>query len=135
MGITEGQNLEEGSKIKNLYCLLYGFIPYGNYIIYGKWHSFVLIISEISGKSVWCAENESDVCQSEYITEDVHLFSCDEVALLQQFNKAKFDNFLQINTSAWITNRGLKKKIARKKKVSGTQSVPIKSRLTSLTWN
>lgn len=66
MGITKGQILEECSGIKTFIAIFMAFAPYGNYIIYGKWQSFVPITSEIS--SAWCAENESDRCQSEYIT-------------------------------------------------------------------
>lgn len=104
MGIAEGQILEEGSKIKTFIAIFMAPFPLAITLSMENDRALFPLSVKSPARSVWCAGNESDVCQCEYITADVDLSDCVKVAALQRFNKLHFDNFLRINAGAKLTN-------------------------------
>lgn len=102
MGITKGQILEEGSKIKTFIAVFMASFPMAITLSMENDRALFPLSLKSLARSVWCAENESDVCQSEYITVDVDLLYCVKVATLSYLTAWNLLTFLQINTSAQI---------------------------------
>lgn len=82
MGITKGQILEEGSKIKTFIAIFMASFPMAITLSMENDRALFPLSVKSLARGVWCAENESDVCQSEYIV-DVDMSHSVKVATLR----------------------------------------------------
>lgn len=68
MGITKGQILEEGSQIKTFIAIFMALLPMAITLSMENDRALFLLPVKSLARSAWCTKNESDRCQSEYIT-------------------------------------------------------------------
>lgn len=89
MGITKGQILEEGSKITTFIAIFMASFPMAITLSMENDRALFALSVKSPARSVWCAENESDVCHSEYITVDVDRADCVRVAVWKAIQRAE----------------------------------------------
>lgn len=65
MGTTKGQILEEGIKIKTFIAIFMASFAMAITLSMENDRALFPLSVKSLARSVWCAENESDVCQSE----------------------------------------------------------------------
>lgn len=65
MGTAKGQILEEGSKIKTFIAIFMASFAMAITLSMENDRALFPLSGKYLARSVWCAENESDVCQSE----------------------------------------------------------------------
>lgn len=80
MGITKGQILEEGSKIKTFIAIFMASFPMAITLSMENDRALFPLSLKSLARRVRCAENESDVCRADCITVDVDLLYCVKVA-------------------------------------------------------